>query len=200
FYQNRGQAITCLSGTGASDEPNETTLRISDCTFSFCHCALLHNARYAVMDNPWISTDPNAADSGVILNRGFFHLKALIGVPRNTDQRWVDNYSEVFIDRCRFGGESGGLPMVRNFTAGGEVLIQNSWLMIYASFTGKPKPITVVECKEIPGLIALRGNWSWPSAQIMVTVRKGAQGELEGRFFESGNTAPRTIKDERIKE
>jgi len=200
FYQNSRQAITCLSGTGTIGEPNETTLRMSDCTFSLCNSALLHNARYALMDNPWISTDPNAADSGVIVNRGFFHLKALIGVPRDTNQHWVDNYGDVFLDRCRFGGEYGGLPMVENFTARGEVLIQNSWLMIYTSFIGKPKPITVVDCKEIPALIALRGNWSWPSAQMMVTVRKGTQGKLEGRFFESGNTAPRTIKDERIKE
>ena len=90
--------------------------------------------------------------------------------------------------------------MVRNFSARGEVLIQNSWLMIYTSFIGKPKPITVVDCAEIPALIALRGNWGWPFPAMMVTVRKGAQGELEGRFFESCNTAPRTIKDDRIKE
>ncbi|MFA5866134.1 MAG: SUMF1/EgtB/PvdO family nonheme iron enzyme, partial [Phycisphaerae bacterium] len=200
FYQISRQAITCLSGTGAIAELNETTLRMSDCNFSLCNSALLHNARHALMDNPWISTSPNAVDSGVIVNKGFFHLKALLGVPRDTDQRWVDNYGEVCIDRCRFGGESGGLPMVRNFTAGGEVLIQNSWLMIYASFTGKRKPITVVDCAEIPALIALRGNWGWPFPAMMVTVRPGAKGKLAGRFFESCNTAPAAIKDERIKE
>ena len=200
FHKNDFWAVNCLSGTGAIAEPNKTILRMSNCTFSFSKTALLHNALYALMDNPWISTDATAVDSGVIVNRGFFHLKALIGVARDTDQRWVDNYSQVFLDRCRFGGEHGGLPMVGNFAAKGQVLIQNSWLMIYTSFVGKPKRITIVDCEEIPDLIALRGNWGWLSPQMMVTVRQGAQGELDGRFFESGNTAPPSIKDERKQE
>ena len=170
---------------------------MSDCTFSLSR-TLLHNVRYALMDNPWITTDPTTVNSGVIVNRGFFHLKSLIGVPKKTneDMRWVDNYRRVLLDRCRFGGEGGGLPMVVNFTAEGYVLIQNSWLFC----KGNPDRITIVDCEEMPELIALRGNWGWPppnGPQMMVTVRHGAQGELEGRFFESCNTVRPSIKDER---
>ena len=207
FNENSDCAVTCFSGSGAVAERNKTTLRMSDCTFVYSR-ALRHNVQYALMDNPWITTDPDTVNSGVVVNKGTFHLKSLCGVPstartykaqdstdtRGNDLRWIDNYYQVFLDRCRFGGEGGGLPMVINFATGGYVLIQNSWLSIYE---GNPKRITVVDCEEIPSLIALRGNWGWPWPQMMVTIRSGAHGDLKGRFFESDNTAPPSMKDER---
>ena len=197
FQRNSRWAVTCLSGRGAVAEPNESTLVMSDCTFVLSR-PLLHNARYALLDNLWITTDPATVNSGVIINRGRLHLKALLGVPRPTDEdmRWVDNYSELLIDRCRFGGEGGGLPMVVNLAEKGYVLIQDSWLFC----KGNPERVTIVDCKAIPDLIALHGNWGWPppnGPQMMVTVRQGAQGELNGRFFESCNTVWPLIQDDR---
>ena len=199
FLRNSRWAVTCLSGDGAAGEANQTTLRLSNCTFSLSP-VLLHNARYALVDNAWVTTDPSPPDthSAVFVNRGFLHLHTLLGVPRPTerDMRWVDNHGRVLLDRCRFGGEGGGLPMVVNFAARGEVLIQGSWLFC----RGNLERLTIVDCEEIPALIALRDNWGYPpppGPQMMVTVREGAQGELNGRFFESCNTVWRLIRDER---
>ena len=199
FHRNRGWAITCLSGTGATAETNQTTLRVSDCSFSLSP-VLQQNVQYARVDNAWVTTDPSPpdADSAVFVNKGFLHLHTLLGVPRPTerDMRWVDNHGRVLLDHCRFGGEGGGLPMVVNFAAKGEVLIQGSWIFC----RGNPKRVTIVDCEEIPELIALRSNWGWPppkGPQMMVTVRAGAQGELNSRFFESCNTVWRLVRDER---
>ena len=85
-----------------------------------------------------------------------------------------------------------------NFSTQGYVLIENSWTTVYSADI--PKRVTVVDCEEIPSLIALRGNVGWPSPQMMVTVRRGAHGDLKGRWFESGNTTPPWVKDERIVE
>ena len=209
FDRNNGFGITCLSGTGAVAEPNKTALRISDCTFRFSR-ALLSNAGYALMDNAWIENDPDTVDCGVIVNKGTLHLRSMLGVPHTTrvdktsgksaedtkknDLRWIDNYYKVFCDRCRFGGENGGLPMVVNFTADGEVLFLNSWCAIHE---GNPKRITIVDCEAIPKLLAFQGNISWPAPQRMITIRSGAKGLLEGSFYETGNTAPPSVKDER---
>ena len=103
--------------------------------------------------------------------------------------------AQFFGDRCRFGGESGGVPAVVNFSAKGYVLIQGSWL---SSHGGNPQRVTSIDCEEIPELIALRANQDWPAPAMMVTVRKGAHGSLKGRWFESGNTAPPWFKDERV--
>ncbi len=211
FSENSVCAVTCLSGSGAAAELNQTTLRLSDCTFVASR-ALSHNAASALMDNPWISTDPGMRDAGAIVNKGAFQLKSLCGVPvtaatdkatgkrdidmKGNDLRWIDNHHRVFADRCRFGGEGGGLPMVVNFSAEGYALLQNSWL---DNHSGNPKRVTAVDCEEIPQLIALRGNLGWPAPQRMVTIRAAAHGMLDGRFFESGNTAPPWIRDERAK-
>ena len=162
------------------------------------------------MDNAWIENDPDTVDCGVIVNKGTLHLRSMLGVPHTTrvdktsgksaedtkknDLRWIDNYYKVFCDRCRFGGENGGLPMVVNFAAEGEVLFLNSWCAIHE---GNPKRITIVDCEAIPKLLAFQGNISWPAPQRMITIRSGAKGLLEGRFYETGNTAPPSVKDER---
>lgn len=209
FERNSGFGITCLSGAGAVAEPNKTSLRISDCTFKYSR-ALLSNAEYALMDNAWITNDPDMVDSAVIVNKGKFHLRSLCGIPhtvktfktsgkdqtdtKGNDMRWIDNYYKVFCDRNRFGGEMGGLPMVVNFAADGEVLLLNSWTCISK---GNPKRTTIVDCEAIPGLLALQGNFACPAPQRMVTVRSGAKGSLDGHFHETGNTAPPSVKDER---
>ncbi len=212
FNKNNGFAITCLSGAGSIADPNKTSLRISDCTFCYSR-VLLNNAKYALIDNAWITTDPDMIDAGAIVNKGTLRLKSMCGVPQTTrvnksngkssedtkknDMRWVDNYFKVFCDRCRFGGEDGGLPSVVNFAADGELLMLNSWCSIY---TGNPKRITIVDCQAIPSLLAFQGNLAWPAPQRMITIRSAAKGSLEGRFFETANTAPPSIKDERNRE
>lgn len=201
FNETRDYAVSCLSGTGAVAEPNQTALRISDCTFGRPYGALIHNAGDALVDNPWISTSALMTGAGAIANKGTLHLQSLCGVPmlaqgQKTDGAWVYNHHQVFLDHCRGGGESGGLPAVVNFTAKGSVLLENSWTTIYPADT--PKRLTVVDCEEIPERIALRGNVAWPAPQMMVTVRRGAHGALKGRWFESGNTTPPWVKDERV--
>ena len=202
FNDSRSWAITCLSGNGHIAEANQTSLRISDCTFRRSR-VLMHNVTDALMDNAWITTDPNTLNSGAVQNKGTLHIKSLLGVPRAAanlpdakghDDRWVDNYHRLLLDGCRFGGESGGLPMVVNFATQGEVLLQNGWTGIR---DGNPKRVTIVDCEQLPDKIALRGNRGSPSPQMMVTIRAGAHGKLKNRFFESGNTAPPWIRDER---
>jgi hypothetical protein len=194
FHRVRDCAISCLSGKGDAAETNRTVLRVSDCTFVLPR-VLIHNARLALLDNAWISSTSTEA-TGIIVNRGTLHLKSLCGVPGGgKDLRWVDNYHRVFADRCRFGGEGGGVPSVVNYTAAGEVLVQGSWL---SSHGGNQARITSIDCEEIPELVALRDNWDWPAPAMMVTLRQGAHGSLRGRWFESGNTAPPWTRDERV--
>ena len=200
FDKLDGTAITCKRGTGGmAGISNRTALLIDDCTFVNCRAVLDSDARQARMDHPWITTHRDAAGSGVIVNRGNFHLRWLLGVPRDVNQHWVDNDGRVLLDRCRCGGENGGLPMVRNLTAAGDVLLQNSWLCVSGSKAGTGKRITIVDCDEIPACIALRGNWSRPWPQMMVTIGPRATGSLEGRFFASGNASPLQVRDERRK-
>jgi len=200
-------AITCLSGDGIAGERNQTSIRITDCTLIYSR-ALVHNAQSALLDSNWITTDPDMVDSGVVINKGNLQVKGLCGVPQSSrtgktkgkdktetkdrDMRWIDNYGLCFADRCRFGGEDKGLPPVVNFSAQGQVFLQNSWVN---NFGGNAQRITVVDCEEIPQLIALRGNLGWPRPQMMVTVRPGANGSLQDRFFESGNTAAPWVRD-----
>ncbi len=197
FTSISNRAITCLSGGGKAGERNRTALRINDSTFVRTR-PLLHNADHALMENAWVTTDPDAPEGAVIENRGRLHLRDLLGVPRpNTnDVRWIDNHGDMLIDRCRFGGEARGLPIIVNWSEQGAVLIQNSWLFC----RGNPRRVTIVDCEQIPARLALRGNWGWPppnGPQMMVTIRQGAQGTLEGRFYESCNTVWRRIHDER---
>jgi hypothetical protein len=193
FNRIRDGAISCFSGKGNIGEPNKTVLRVSDCTFVLSQ-VLIHNARLAVVDNAWISSTSTQA-TGILINKGTLHLKSLCGVPGGgQDLRWVDNYHQFFGDRCRFGGEGGGVPAVVNFAAKGYVLIQGSWL---SSHGGNPNRVTSIDCEEIPEVMALRGNQDWPAPAMMVLVRQGAHGSLKGRWFESGNTAPPWYKDER---
>ena len=210
FFKNIDDAaIKCLSGKGEIAEKNKTLLWSTDCTFVYAR-ALVHNANEAVIENAWITTDPDMKDTGEVVNKGRFWMKGLCGVPQATrkyktggvnrestaanDMRWIDNYYEVTCQGCRFGGEDGGLPAVVNFTRKGHVLIEDGWTCIHG---GNPKRYTVVDCEEIPEIIALRGAIFWMGSQKTVTVRKGATGPLEGHFFESANAQPIRIYDER---
>ena len=209
FNETADFAVKCQAGYGDAGEPNQAKLRISDCTFEYCRM-LWSNFKYVLVENAWVTTDPDMKNTGAIVNKGGFHFKTLQGVPqttmkwktpggkdstdtKSTDMRWVNNYYHVQFDRCRFGGEDGGLPAVVNLTSRGTVLFNNTYLNMAQKKPGNTARNTFIDCEKIPEFIAVRGAWGYETTMLMVP--NGMKESLPGHFFESGNTIPVKIEE-----
>ena len=204
-----GAAIAVLAGDGSNNLPNKSSLLVSNCTFTYSP-VLIHNVQNAVMDCVWVSTDPMLKSTGSIINRGNLYMRGMCGVPinntlykngkdvdmRSNDLRWIDNYGNIYIDRCRFGGEYGGLPMVVNFGKDNSIYIRESWLYHYE---GNKARLTLVDLEAMPKRIVLENNMGWPEPHVMVIIRPGATGDIKDVLIETCNVAKRTITDLREK-
>ncbi|MBN8216285.1 MAG: hypothetical protein J0L75_06560 [Spirochaetes bacterium] len=201
-------ALRLELGNGNPGEPGAAQVRVSDCTFEYAR-ALWHNFPSALVEHCWVTTDPDMGAAGVVENRGRLHLKSLCGVPQTTrhdksggkddtdtksaDLRWFNNAAQLLIDRCRFGSEDGGLPVVVNLAPAAVLLAENSWLNMRKNAPGNPARNTFFDCESLPQLLALRGCWGFPTT--LLTVPKGARAALEGKFFGSGNLLASWIEE-----
>ncbi len=96
-------------------------------------------------------------------------LDHFYGVPTaaSTNKRWIDNYGELKVISCRFGGEgAGGWPIVYNFAApeqvypynlGGMVSIRDSFCSIGPSGAGNRAIVYLAT--DLPQIIDLQGNY-----------------------------------------
>ena len=152
FYDSSGPAIELEGGS--------TLLSVEHCLFVNCDQVLINRADMSVIKNCWISTSDKMKDKAVFVNYGVMHLEDILGVPRpnGTDQRWIDNYEVLRVNRFRFGGEGAGFTPVVNF---GKVRVNPPWprsvtldqCYIYA--LGNQKRQSVVYCEEIPNAITI---------------------------------------------
>ena len=124
------------------------------------------------------STAPNMADAAMFVVRAPFHATKLYGVPelgtgvtapaRKMNARWFDNRGSIICDRCRFGGEDSGMPIVYNYsgpvdvypyTGEGAIIITNSQIAHGASGTAEPSSSLIHFVTAVPQRIVLRDNW-----------------------------------------
>ena len=185
---------------------NNSRVSISECMFDNSQ-ALLNNFQHALIENSWITCDATMRNRGVIVNKGNIHIKSILTVPRtkarthdgkvidtsNTDMRLFNNYNNIYIDRCRLGNESGGLPVVVNLNDQGTVLLQNNWMSMRERSPGNPARNTFIDCEKIPDAIILSGNRGYPT--VMLSIPKNSHEKLKGRFGEIGNALPKLIKE-----
>ena len=186
-------AIQIQCGDGSYPDCGRTRATISDSTFIMTK-VLKHNAR-TTLNCVWISSDPDAVASGAIRNNGELYFNALVGVPildriyrsgkkedtRNNDHRWIDNFGNIALDRCRFGGEFGGMPAIVNRRSGARVIVCESWLY---HFSGNPRRLTHLDCEAMPELISLYGNLGWFGPASFVRFHAPADLSV---IHESGN-------------
>jgi Concanavalin A-like lectin/glucanases superfamily/Pectate lyase superfamily protein len=174
----------------------------SNCTFDYSR-VLWHNLKDATIKNCWVTSDPTMADSGEIVNKGNLLIKSLIGVPKVPkknkdnikkffDKRWINNYGNIYLDYCRFGSESGGIPVIVNFSDTAEIFIQNSILGIVPSAPGNPFRTTFIDCMEIPKIVALQNNRG--SKVPPISIPKGSQKKLAGKLFHTSNALTFSVK------
>ncbi len=188
-----GPCIVCESGDGSPRLANATCIQITDSTFVGNLQVLLSNASSAIFDHNWVTGSREMRDAAMFVNKGTLVLTDSLGVPGRTPgarQRWVDNYGNLTASNFRFGGEGSGFCNVMHRAPGGNVLIESSWVFCRGSEDIK----AVVYCEAKPDKVVLRDNTGEPvNVQKMVIVETGADGDLSGRFFESGNTLPPTV-------
>ncbi len=189
-----GYSLQVQCGDGGYEDRGRTRLTVSDSTFAVAK-ALKHNVR-AALNCVWISSDPDAQREGAIANHGDLYFNALVGVPlldriyrtgttfdtRGNDHRWIDNYGNVALDRCRFGGEYGGMPAIVNHRAGARISIRESWL--YHS-SGNRERLTHVDCEALPDRVLLWGNLGWFAPAGL--VRLHGETADAGCIREAGN-------------
>jgi hypothetical protein len=203
--------VRCLTGDGVAAEKNKGVLKISDCTFEYTRM-FLHNLSYALCENCWVSGDSDMKDSGAVVNKGTTHIKTLLVVPQisrlyrsrgkdkstteGTDMRWVNNFCNILIDRCRFGNEDGGLPVIVNLSPGGVISVRDSWLCMRKKTPGNPARNSFVSFDEIPEFAEIIGNRGYPAA-AMLSVPNGSLEKLGGHFFQSANALPSTVEEKK---
>lgn len=190
FSEIRNIAVSCLAGEGSVNEPNKTELLIANAVFGRVRQNLLSNVSNAHFTSSWITTSETLSDGGVFVNKGTLKISDIIGVPRMNHARWIDNYGTLVVDNFRFGGE-GNRPndIIDIRSRESKIFMENSWFFC--------KGKSVIFCTEIPTIIALRNNCGIPAdLQTMVTLKNATKNDLAGRFFETCNISPTTIKTE----
>jgi pectate lyase-like protein len=190
FSEIRSIAVTCLAGKGLVNESNKTELLIANAVFGRVRQNLLSNAANARFTCCWVTTGKSLSDGAVFINKGTLKISNIVGVPRMSRARWVDNYGTLIIDNFRFGGEKNRPnDIIDSRSRESKIFVENSWLLCRGS--------SIIYCTQIPAIVALRYNSGLQVAlQTMITVKNAKKDDLAGHFFESCNIPPTTIKNE----
>lgn len=190
FSEIRSIAVTCLAGKGLVNELNKTELLIANAVFGRVRQNLLSNASNARFTCCWITTGKSLTDGAVFINKGTLEISNIVGVPRMSRARWIDNYGTLIIDNFRFGGEKNRPnDIIDSRSLESKIFVENSWL--------KCRGRSIIYCTKIPAIAALRNNCGIQAdLQTMVTVKNATKDDLAGHFFESCNIPPTSIKTE----
>ena len=183
FQVSADYAIFTQGTASPSDVHMSANLVINNCKFIRPRKVLRNVCDYCSVRDTWVTIghDNFDSDSAAFLNTsGTLMLDNLIGVPvfgsidaqgRQTldaggiDRvRWIDNHGNVLAQKCRFGGEFGGIPIIHHFSLpnskypkmGKTVLIENSW--ICAGPKARKDSAVITFREGIPQLLRIVGN------------------------------------------
>ncbi|MCF6175230.1 MAG: glycoside hydrolase family 55 protein [Victivallaceae bacterium] len=190
FSEIRNLAINCSAGKGLANEPNKTEFLLGNAVFGRVRQLIASNAENARFTASWVTTDKTLENGAVFVNKGRLEISDLVGVPHMNHARWIDNYGKLIVNNVRFGGE-GNRPndLIDSRNNDNEIFVENSWFFC--------KGRSIIYCTKIPKIVALRNNCGIPAdLQTMITVKNASKDDLVGRFFESCNISPTTIKTE----
>lgn len=122
----------------------------------------------AFVKNSWVSL-PNSMVNGAafeVASGGVLGFDNVYGVPpaaAPANARWVDNYTSFYAKNSRFGGEGGGIPIVRNFAGpqqvypwdqGGVISIRDS----FCSIGPAANRALIYLATGVPQVIDISGN------------------------------------------
>jgi Pectate lyase superfamily protein len=190
FSEISSMAVSCLAGKGLVNEENKTELLIANAVFGRVKQNLLSNAANARFTCCWITTDKSLRNGAIFINKGTLEISNIVGVPRMSHARWIDNYGTIIIDNARFGGEKNRPnDIIDSRSHESKIFLKNSWLLCRGR--------SIIYCTKIPAIVALRNNsGNQVDLQTMLTVKNAKKDDLTGRFFETCNIPPTSIKTE----
>ena len=179
--------IRVIAGDGMPNLKNRTAITVANSTFR-CSQVLDSNAAFNTIDCVWVTSDFELFRKGSFVNRGNLYIRGMLGVPsldngvkyyyrKKTvrtgavnDPRWIDNYGNLFIDRCRFGGEAKGMPVAVNYNPRARILARESWP---SSYGGNPGKRTLFYLETLPETIILEDMLGWPEYYSMTQWSAG---------------------------
>ena len=190
FSEIRSIAVSCLAGKGLANEQNKTELLIANAVFGRVRQNLLSNASNARVACCWMTTGKSLSNGAVFINKGKLKVSDIVGVPRMSHARWIDNYGTLIVDNFRFGGEKNRPnDIIDSRSRESKIFLENSWLFC--------KNRSIIYCTEIPSIVAMRNNCGVQAdLQTMVTVKNAAKEDFIRHFFENCNISPTSIKTE----
>ncbi len=145
------------------------------------------SADYTYFRDNWVSA---IGHRGVLVSNGtgpgLLLIEGMVGVPYDRDGYWIENHRSVHVFNSRFGGERGGMPVLKNYTASGlgntsiptSVIFENN--EIYCAFHAAP-----LQFFSLPGRLRVRGNRGFLDSDGMY-FDKSIDGEQRRRFCETG--------------
>ncbi len=140
FYQQQDNAVSVMADNSA----NNTEFALRKSVFISPVHGVVTNAKRSEIHDFWVSTNGRMNESAFITNLGgdmritdmlgvpmpmndhkYNHLPFVKDWPYAKDNRWFDNYGNLYAKGCRFGGEYYGIPPVFNFTKTGTLAIDS---------------------------------------------------------------------------
>jgi hypothetical protein len=108
-FHGQQQAIQC------GNYPLSTKLTMRNCKF-FGTQLLNTGCDQTLIENCWIQTLPQIKTEVIKNNYGNLYVKNCILVPDDShpESYWIYNKGNVFADGNRFGGEFGGMPIIKH--------------------------------------------------------------------------------------
>lgn len=174
FYDNRGIQVV------SKDIASPLFLQITDSTL-FTVCGVVNHGGVVQVNDTWCSPRPLLNQSGFFLNKGTLMLKNMIGIPMilldnpalpkwkyGKNICWVENSGNLISQDCRYGGEFGGIPVVRN-SGEGNVTIEG----LYAYFFNPHSSGCLIENRNPAAKIFLRDLSSYPTGRKKSGIIKG---------------------------
>ncbi|MFN5464059.1 MAG: glycosyl hydrolase family 28-related protein [Cyanobacteriota bacterium] len=180
FFGSQATAVTVTNPFSTPVVGISGTALIERCTFRQSVGAVLDNSAMEHFDvrNSWVSFIGDAFDGPVFINGSaaafacLLRMQSMMLVPppsRSLQRRWIDNYGRFVALDCRFGGEEGGIPILRHRTALNPYPDQNNQFVSfdrcdlsaganYGAYAG----VVVLDCAgdvlRIPNVIRINGG------------------------------------------
>ncbi|HWL51908.1 MAG TPA: glycosyl hydrolase family 28-related protein [Chthoniobacteraceae bacterium] len=171
------------------------------------HQALITNASRAQIKESWLINDPRLSDQAFIENHGgTMRLEGNLANPtlwdgkrhkrpvsitqwkHSRDVRWIDNHGSLYLANNRFGGESGGMANVVNYSASGTLYMGGGSTRFHNGLTRHG----MINLEEAPELIVLENISSIPvpvDGKVAIAPARPVKAK-EGTLFATGVLAP----------
>lgn len=173
FYDNRG----ILADSPDAAHPLRLTIR--DSTLSTIR-GIINNGGIAELHDSWCSPRPVLNDAGFFVNNGTLILRNMIGIPillhgtpgfekwkYGNNLCWTENSGTLLSRDCRYGGEGGGIPAVRNHR--GTLFLEGA----YAYFFHPSSSGSLIENESSAAEILVRDLSSYPGMGKKKMLLKG---------------------------